>query len=594
MMANTRWGKIKEELKASSSHDFERRALPLLRIRWPSLAHPKSMGALDRRGIDQVLVGDGDPLEVVVQCKGFEIHEPLGESQFKQISKSIRSFQASEHRCLTYLLLYNRFGIDLEFTKRVRAEMEGLKTDGKARHVLLWDLNELAKQLSKDLSRRIVEEIQRLAQESAQRDRSPFLFGNVVLTRVPHERGELKLRRHDTPIVAMSGKVLSDDPIGLLSDPKARWTLVFGAFGAGKSTLAQRLSQVPGRQLLYVPAAALKHTDRGTGNENGLASAIVEYVGVFNDRSEFSSEERQLLLWLAGPLLAARLRDQDTKFLLLIDAIDENRFYASMPGFQVLTTELSRSKCQVVLTTRREHFVDHFSGYTEPLGSGSPFAREELQLIELHHWSIAQALEYVDAALRSSDGVMRERLMQFRGQLEDGAVGDLALQHPLFLAMTVDLVAERGSVALAGRAELYRLWTQQKLQRDFRKDRLRPSGWQNTDQLVWEILGFMTDVALWMTASSDAGHELVESIQESELLPLAAKRFEVHAPSDLYTTTSLLEPMRGRGPAGMPLRFFHRSFHEYFLALALHQRGMSASGYPEPIRALVEELAGAA
>ena len=186
-----------------------------------------------------MLVGDGDPLEVVVQCKGFEIHEPLGDSQFEQISKSIRSFQASEHRCSTYLLLYNRFGIDLEFTMRVRAEMEGLKTDGKARHVLLWDLNELAKQLSKDLSRRIVEEIQRLAQESAQRDRSPFLFGNVVLTRVPHERGELKLRRHDTPIVAMSGKVLSDDPIGLLSDPKARWTLVFGAFGAGKSTLAQ-------------------------------------------------------------------------------------------------------------------------------------------------------------------------------------------------------------------------------------------------------------------------------------------------------------------------------------------------------------------
>jgi hypothetical protein len=580
-------------MKASSGLDFERLALPLLRIRWPDLAHPASMAALDRRGIDHVLVAKGDPLQVVVQCKGFKVLEPLGESQFDQISKSIQSFLGSEHRCTTYLLLYNRFGIDRAFSQRVLAELASLKTAGKASQVLLWDLNELVKQLAKDLSRRIVEEIQRLAKQSGHRERSPFLFGDVVLTRVPHERGEFKLRRHDTPVVSMTGEVLSADPLGLLSDARTRWTLVFGAFGAGKSTLSRRLMDVPGRQLLYVPAAALTHTDLGTGSENGLACAIIEYLGILNDWSEFSDEERTVLLRLAGPLLSARLRDQNTPFMLLIDAIDENRFYASAPGFQVLTTELSRAKCRVILTTRREHFIDHYLAYAEPLGSGSPFAKEEIQVLELHQWSTAQALEYIDAALNACTDVQHERLMEFRSQVKAGYVDDLAMQHPLLLAMAVDLVAEQGAAALSNRAELYGKWTRQKLKRDFvaKEGRHRPAGWGNTDQLIWAVLGLMADVALWMTSSSSTGHELVETIQEDELLPLAAKRFGVHVPSDLYTTTSFLEPMLARGPSGMPLKFFHRSFQEYFLAVALRRHGKAASGYPEAVRSFFDELA---
>jgi len=590
-MPNKRWAKTAEDLRASSGHDFERKVYPLLRIKWPSLAHPSSLKTLDRSGIDLVLVGDGSPLSVVVQCKGFEIQGPLGDSPFNQICKSIRSFQKSEHQCETYLLVYNRPGIDQEFTKRVLAELQVLKDNGKANEVLLWDLGRLGKELNKELTGHIMQEIQRLANETACSERSKFLFGNIVLNNVPHEQGELTLRRHDIPKVSMSHSIQSDDPMNLIANPKGRWTLVYGSFGAGKSTLSHRLSSFADKQLLYVPAAALKHSETGVGNENALATSIAEYIGIFNDGVDFNAEETQQLIWLAGPLLAARLRDQDTNFILLIDAIDENRFYSSMEGFQVLMNELSRARCQVVLTTRKEHFRDHFLDYTKPLNSGNQFSNGKIQLVELHHWSTNQALEYIDSALKLSDHEQGIRLRQFREHIQIGIGNDLALQHPLLLAMAVDLVAVEGHVVFVNRAELYRRWSEQKLMRDFSKSRLRPTAYQNTGQLVQAIINLMADIALRMTDESGDEIQLVETIQEDIVEELAAKRFGTKVNSDIYSTTSFLEPIRERSlSAGMTLRFFHRSFHEYFLALAVHNQGLPNASYPEPIRAMIGEL----
>lgn len=592
-MANKRWAKISEGLKASSGHDFERKIFPLLRIKWSNLAHPSSLKTLDRSGIDLVLVGDGSPLSVVVQCKGFEIQGSLGDSQLDQIKKSIRSFLKSAHKCKTYLLVYNRPGIDQEFTKRVQDELQLLKDEGKAEKVLLWDLSRLGKELNKELTMRILQEIQRLAKETTLKERSQFLFGNIVLNNVPHSQGELTLRRHDIPKVSMSQKIQTDDPINLIANPNGRWTLVYGSFGSGKSTLSQRLSTLSEKQLLYVPASALKHSETGVGSENALTTAIAEYIGIFNTDVNFNAEETQLLIWLAGPLLAARLRDQDTNFILLIDAIDENRFYSSMEGFQVLINELSRAHCQVVLTTRKEHFRDHFLDYGAPLNSGNKFSNGKIQLVELHHWSTAQALEYIDSALMLCDQDQELRLRQFRKHIETGSSSDLALQHPLLLAMIVDLIAEEGDVAISNRAELYRRWTEQKLIRDLGKSRLRPAAYENTGQLVQAIINFMTDIALRLTDESGNEIQLIETIQESIVQELAEKRFGTKVQSDIYSTTSFLEPLRERNSSDMTLRFFHRSFHEYFLSLALHNQGLPSSRYPEPIRVMVGELSGA-
>lgn len=588
-VSSRRWGRVTEELRSSSSRDFEQRVLPLLRVKWPHLVNPKALGLLDRRGIDHVLVGPGSPLEVVVQCKGFQIEEPLDESQIQQIRKSVDSFLASPHRCATYVLVYNRHGVDRDFNARVQQELTRLVTAGKASTAQVWDINRLVREIDSRLAQRMLAEIERLGDTRRQAEQSRFEFGGVVLREVPCERGRLALRRLEPPTVRMDGSVEVRDPLGDLAADRRGWTLVIGSFGAGKSTLSHRLSETAGRRLLYVPAAALTHAETGAQSENELACSIVGYLGLFNEWTEFDDNERSLLVHLAGPILAARLRAQDTKYILLIDAIDENRFYSTMRGFQLLTNELSRASCRIVLTTRKEHFLNHFLSYAKPLGEGSAHAKGDVDLLELHHWTIDEAHQYVDAALTRASEPMSSHLRALRSQL-DGAMAGLALQHPLLLAMLVDLVAHEGPKVLESRAELYWRWARFKLARDFEVQRTMPLGLDNEDQIVWNLLELMSDIALAMTSSSGGQHELTESIHEDEVRKLAAGRLGTQVPSDIYTTTSLLEPMRTRERDGMVLHFFHRSFHEYFLAVALRHRYLPPDAYPLEVRAFWEEL----
>lgn len=581
------WGRINEELKASSGHDFERKVLPLLRIRWAMLVHPKSLKALDRDGIDQVLVADGDPLSVVVQCKGFEVIEPLDDSQLKQINKSIDKFIASKHRCKTYLLVYNRFATDRSFHTKVEASLTRIVAAGKATKALVWDLNELSKQLASDLSKRLVDEIRRLAESAEVAHRSRFLFGDALLTRVPHEVGQLAFARHEIPVVQMDGKMRAGDPGPRLVERRRRWTLVLGSFGAGKSTLARRVARESSKRLLYVPAAALTHGESGTQGENALARGIVAYMGLFDNDSECTDDEKQLLYWLAGPLLAARLRDPKTDLVLLIDAIDENRFYSSLRGFQVLLNELSSASCNIVLTTRYEHFIDHYQTYAGKLGESGAKAPKEVQLLRLHDWTEAQATQYIITAGSIAQAEQQEALLQLLILLESGELPEVCVQHPILLAMTTDIFVSHGFSLFENQADLYRRWTRFKLARDYEVSRDFPPSMSNVDLLIAQVLELMVDVAVAMTSQDG---ELLDSISEHEIRQLTQARFDLQVPSDLYTTASLLEPIQSRSAGGMRLRFFHRSFHEYFLAVAIHSRGLSANAFPASVREFLVQL----
>jgi hypothetical protein len=104
------------------------------------------------------------------------------------------------------------------------------------------------------------------------------------------------------------------------------------------------------------------------------------------------------------------------------------------------------------------------------------------------------------------------------------------------------------------------------------------------------MLDLMSDVALQMTERSQDRVELVEAIAEQDVMRIATARFGSPVPSGLYTTTSFLEPVRRRSGQGMVLQFFHRSFHEYFVAVALQKKGAAGIGYPTPVRELLAEL----
>lgn len=591
MTANSRWGKVKERLKASSQRDFEQAALPLLRIKWANLATPKAMGYLDEAGLDHCVIGSGSPIEVVVQCKGFQIHEPLGEDHISQMHKSVYSFIDSPHSCQTYLLVYNRQATDRDFAMKLEVLMDLLVASGKAQEAFVWDLDLFQKNINAALVLRLQSEIQR-AGEQLEAKHSRFWPAGLVISKVPYLNGVLQMRAGSPPTRTMSEKGTVGDATQALktTGPKTQWTLVYGRFGAGKSSITRRLASQAGHHILYVPAVHLRHIERSSPSENNLTEAIVEYLGIFEVDGLYTDEESASLAWLAGPLMAAILRNPDSKITLVIDGLDENRVYSSMYGLQMLTAELGRASCDVVLTTRREHFFDHYASYAEPLTKVSPFATDGMKLLELENWSTPQIHEYIEKARSMGNASQSASLEQLQSSM---ALADTtALQHPLLLAMTVDLVAQEGVGAIANTAELYLRWIRMKLMRDFEAHGRRVApGFENIAHTIQETVRLMEEVAHAMTERDAEEVRLVETIKEDYARALAVARFGPQVPSDIYTVTSLLEPSRTRSVwNGLHLTFFHRSFQEFFLASYLVRCEQDSGGFPPEVREMVRQL----
>lgn len=588
-MSNTaRWKALKKELEAKSSHDFERTLYPLLRIRWPDLVHPKSLKYLDNSGIDQVLVADGSPLGVVIQCKGFEVQEPLGSSQIAQIAKSLKKFVSSGFKATQYVLLYNRFGEDQNFENSIRELLAQSVATGAIEIGLLWNLNNLADELSQDLLAYMMRELNEKAHKKQARDRARFRFGNSTVKSVPFSIGKMSLSSNSKPDIENQTKIELADPIDYLPLNQQSISLLVGHFGAGKSTLSHRLAEIQSHRLVYVPAAALTHTEVGNSSENSLAQGIIEYLEIFDDEVNLTPEQRIELSYLAGPLLSAKFRTPHSGLILLIDAIDENRYYASMKGFQVLTNELARTQCPVIITTRLEHFIDSFETYADSLGERSKFGVKDIKVLTLKNWLPVQAQEYIRAAANHAelegDTEAMSRLERLLCQVDFNTIESTAFRHPLFLAMTTQLVAAGDEKLYARKSDLYEHWSREKLLRDFREERYIPPGFENPRLLVTTLLLLMNAVAGTMIEHTDNGIELAEYIDENIVREIAQKLFFVPVATDLYTVTAFLEPQRIQKSGNLRLRFFHKSFQEFFTARHIKQQGIEANYFPLTVR----------
>jgi hypothetical protein len=77
--------RLSSQLARADGRDFEREALPLLRLLWPDIVAAPPMGGFDRIGVDQIAFGNGDEVALAVQLKGFQVVEPeIGTSQVDQ------------------------------------------------------------------------------------------------------------------------------------------------------------------------------------------------------------------------------------------------------------------------------------------------------------------------------------------------------------------------------------------------------------------------------------------------------------------------------------------------------------------------------
>jgi hypothetical protein len=401
----------------------------------------------------------------------------------------------------------------------------------------------------------------------------------------------LVLPRGEVPRVELVAASQLRKPVWLIGEPAdTRWTLLIGLYGTGKSTAALHAARERKRIVIYARCADLSAREGSIGT-NVLMEAIIRSLGLFED---FEEEGRQRLLRLSSTILRAVLAGNDADALLILDGLDENRQYATAKGIITLSSVLAELRCQILLTTREEHFNATFANFDtlfeehSTKGGASRVAR----IYRLEPWRDDQVADFLEKAC-AHDAEASPVLRQLRGRLAKGEIGDrelALLRHPLFLQMITALAVNGEESGTTG-AEVLGRWTTLKMKRDLEVDRPLPDEVWNIGDYVAAMHKALGVVAAAMVEQRDGDILLKETVSEATVLEAMRHSFPNQRQTLLTATSaSLLLPTGPRTGSASELVFSHRLFQEYYLARHLAESEAPWENYPYEIVKLCREL----
>jgi hypothetical protein len=585
------WRRLKGSLCIAVEYDFQRKVLPLLRLFWPNLVEAPNRDAWDRKGIDLLDWVEEGPFPCAVQCKGFHVKE-LGRQQIAQVLKSIQAFRDSDADCREYIVLCNREGGSREFFDTVRAVLDGLVRDGRVEAADVWDINKFLSLAAQRIAKRLIEALRKESALRHSRLTSLFRFGRVHVRDVPVQEEKLHFRRYQPCLLEPDGEGRTCDVASeLVRQADARWTLLTGVFGTGKTTTSLHAVLDSGKTIIYGACGGLD-SERLASSTNALLTQLLSGTQAFDD---FEDADRKVVEDLAGPTLGKLLRRDDSEYAILLDALDENVTYAHAQGLQRLSNQLSELKCPIVLTTRKEHFETLFGDFSlafNELGEKNAPARHARHL-RLLPWTEIEVAEFVRRAMVEAEGQERSRLADLRASIEDGSgssfYGDL-LSNPLFVQFILEDVAAEG-LRSRSRAQLVADWAARKIRRDLERRPTPALQALDAEEVVANMFGLMEDVAADLTQQEQGGVDLLDHLPASRVVEFASNRFgQVHPSCMDILLTSLLSPVSERRMAKLDIAFAFRALQEYFLASYLVRKGPLPAGYPESVRVFYGEL----
>lgn len=588
------WMRLKRELEASEGREFERRILPLLRMKWPNLVQTSARGYWDRIGVDLLALDEDGTLSCIVQCKGFHVlPEELKGDQIRQVTKSLEDFIKSGRACKNYFLIYNRDKRNGEFHQSLETLVEEVVLHGSAKNAEVWDLETLLANAQALIKLRLDHALREYTKKLLDRYQGLLRFGKCYVSSTPVEESVLEFKRGEPCNVRLkSSKTTRNVSDLLLSPTKARWSLLTGAFGSGKtaaalhSTLSKNHTVVLGQCRRFPSSPELTST-------NVLLESIAQSLDIFTD---LPPGEQGLLYELAGPLLASLLRQENNPYVLIIDGLDEHRFYSHQKGLQFLSNQLAELKCPVILTTRAEHFYSLFGDFSIAFEEFSTKfgPKRNARLFKLHKWDKTQVRELIQCAISNSTPGEKEHLRELLSLMEkdthETIYGDL-LYNPLFLQFILEDVADQG-VKEVTRPQLFRRWVARKIRRD-RRITSRDSSFEHLDseEIVTRILKLMEDISAHMVAQEEDTIQLTEDIDIEMVRKLAEIAFPKTKISLLdVLLNSILLPARIQGGRLLSVSFAFRVLQEFFLAAYLVHHHSDISKYPKQVRKLYEEI----
>lgn len=588
------WQILTNSLYEAADRELESRAAPYLEYLFPGIWGAKRMGEIDAAGIDlRSHTPDGAAIDVVVQCKGFEVPVP-GADQVNQIVKSVKSLRDSQYRPRRYILLHNRDLRNRVFREGALDVMAALQKDGIAASAELWNHLDLCNRVAEKLGSEIESTLADYSRALADDYEGAHFLAAETLEPIPLKRGGITF----TPALGGNGLKLSQGPpersnLGDVLAPAndVRWTLISGPFGIGKTKVALVAALRESRRILFVRAADVIFPE-GLSGKTAFMKAILRAIGLKTALAELVGPELEEAFSAAE--LAAILERANSPYALAIDGLDENPLFSDHGFLGNLGNILGELRSQSILLTRREHF-DVLIGAFERLmvagakaearGDKTTFrmgrhkSAKPISFIELLPWSTedAKALLAIAMDKLKAHDEYAERLERL-GQIIAGnhQIQELAA-HPLFMQMLIDL-ASADEPLPEGESALIDSWAFGKILRDVQgHQHVVPRG-MDPEAYVTRMFSLMSRVARRMdeiTTLHGAAVAPVDSLSEMEIEAMAKECFGWEMKIADVVVSSLLVPAgprKQRVPTPLRLRFFHSRIREHFL-----QSGSSCS-----------------
>lgn len=564
------------ELATSVGREFERVALPLIRIIWADTIAPPPLGTYDRIGVDHMVWADEGQATLVVQYKGFAVpEEELGNSQINDCIASIKTFRDSERRAATYLLVHNRTGRNSELRYRVESALRELVESKQVDRAELWDRQKFLREAFNKILYRVRSLIALNATSAKEYADTPQDY--ALLKEVPFQVSDLLISPNQLKNVSEPVQHLANPCNELMSFNNRNLILMIGGAGFGKTTAALRTFE-SNNQVFYVPGASISAPATST------KAFLRECVNVDSIFSDFEEADVPTVSRILNPVIEQVLKEKDNAVVLVIDGLDESVYFSYRGGLQWLFNHLRDVLVPVVLLARAEFWYARLADFGASIGEISKSESEgrRVKLIELSPWSKQEigtlARRYRE---RLDDPASKEHIDTFIRMVSDDSYhqvyGDIP-SRPLFLRFILDTVAENG-VQRTGKAQLYYDWAQMKISRDVTNPmRWGPIGRAPivgiTDSLQTTIrLAFkaMMLAALRMTMVNGNSLELLPTCKLDDVLLSDPLLKGITDPTGLFLN-SLLVPV---SPALLhrepEIRFAHRAYQEFFLALYISE-----------------------
>ncbi|BEH09846.1 hypothetical protein GSUET_14580 [Geobacter sulfurreducens subsp. ethanolicus] len=543
--------------------------------------------SLDRKGIDYVVWSDAVPFPVVIQCKGFQVQDhEIDVCQVNQCLKSIVAFRKSRCKADTYVLVHNRTGQNELLRETVTRELENLVIEGCVKRAELWDRKKFLKEVFNAMLARVRDFI---GSESA-RYGSDFFKSLPAepIREIPVVIRRMRISQYKALDLGKAVETRCDPVDEILKFEASNITVVIGEAGYGKTTVALRSLENGRKNIFYVRAADIGNK---VGGSKQLLEACLRLDALFSEVAEEDLEDHQAA---ARPVIELLLKDESLPVVLILDGLDESIYFSMRGGIQTLFNQLREVKVPVVLTARTAFWNDRLSDFSMSFGkiakSAGPSTRL-IKLLELCQWTEKeieeQALRYANML---SDPDAKGRVGEFVDLVRNGRYsemfGDIP-QRPLFLRMILETIAEQEikKMQIAG---LFYDWAKMKILRDIHEPMREGAvgrepilaGIQSSDEAVRLSFSGMMIAAAKMTEKNNGEIFLSSECELEEILSTDELR-KIESPTGLFLN-SLLLPVPQPPHKKLRVRFGHRAYQEFFLALHIHQNSGEFDGLRVP------------